>query len=118
VEFEELGLVPASSEVTGRYILNWIRQKDLFPFTNSYETVGNLHRPTNPKCNIPLCGDNCRIGVKLSLNVKTNVFLYLNNKNETACFDPALGRLQVKKYYNALKKCTLLEVQSIKTMHI
>jgi hypothetical protein len=110
VEFEELGLVPASSEVTGRYIWNWIRQKELFPFTNSYETVGNLHRPKNPKCNIPLCGDNCDVGVKLSLNVKTNVFLYLNNKNETAGFDPSFGSSSGQEILQCFKKCTLLEV--------
>jgi hypothetical protein len=28
---------------------------------------------------------------KLSLDVNTSVFMYINCKNETACFDPAAG---------------------------
>lgn len=87
---EEIGLLPASSEMTGNQILNWIRQKELFPFTNRYETVGRLHRSTNPTCNFRVVTTVVSTE-KESFGDKTNIFLYLNNKNKTARFDPVSG---------------------------
>ena len=42
--------------------------------------------------------------VKLSLNVKTNVFLYLNNTNKTARFDLAFGSSSGQEILGYLRK--------------
>jgi len=42
--------------------------------------------------------------VKLSLNVKTNVFIYLNNTNKTARFDLAFGSSSSQEILGYLKK--------------
>lgn len=53
MEFEELGLVPASSEVTGKHTyLELDLTEGTIPSHDRYETVDRLHRPTNPKWNL------------------------------------------------------------------
>lgn len=42
--------------------------------------------------------------VKLSFNIKTNIFLYLNNKNETTCFDPVFGSSSGQEILEYLRK--------------
>jgi len=50
VEFEEQDLVPASSEVAGKCAyLELDSTEGTIPSHDRYETVGRLHRLTNPK---------------------------------------------------------------------